>query len=130
MTNDENTRQIGVKEIVVGRLNDAHPFAQQALIRLDELSFSLDGFRASLDELRAELDRPGADQEKLRELAAAHRETIAALQEDFLRCYIEINEPVRWANQRLAILNSDFLNVRVEQSLLEDRIGQIEQHST
>jgi hypothetical protein len=126
MTNDENTRQIGVKVIVGGRLNDAHPLAQQALTRLDELSFSLDGFRASLDELRAELERPGVDQEKLRQLAAAHREAIAVLQEGFVRCYVEINEPVRWANERLGTLNSAFMHLRAEQSMLEDRVGQLE----
>jgi hypothetical protein len=126
MTNDENTRQIGVREIVVGRLNDAHPLAQQALTRLDELSFSLDGFRASLDELRAELERPGVDQEKLRQLAAAPREAIAVLQEGLVRCYVEINEPVRWANERLGTLNSAFMHLRVEQSMLEDRVGQHE----
>ena len=129
MMNDENTEQIGVKETVVGRVNDARPFEQQELMRLNELSARLDGLRASLEELRTELDRPGADQEKLGELAAAHREAIAALRDDFLKCCVEINEPVRWANQRLGILNHDFLDIRVEQCLLEERVKQIEQRS-
>ncbi|MGH9836604.1 MAG: hypothetical protein ACRD9Y_26565, partial [Blastocatellia bacterium] len=71
------------------------------MMKLNELSDRLDWLRASLDELRAELDTPSANPERLRELAAGHRKAIAALQEDFLGCYIEINEPVRLANRRL-----------------------------
>ncbi len=129
MMNDENTEQIGVKETVVGRVNDARPYEQQELMRLNELSARLDGLRASLEELRTELDKPGANQEKLRESTTAHREAIAALQGDFVRCHAEINEPIRWANQRLGILNSAFLDLRVEQRLIEECVEQIEQRS-
>ena len=91
-------RMTNVEEIIQARLNTTRPFDAQVVARFDQLD-------DKVDKLSDEL---------------------AKVQEDVTSFRAETNHNFRMVNQKLGHLNNDFLAVRAEHSLLEQRVALLE----
>ena len=91
-------RMTNVEEIIQVRLNTTRPFDAQVVARFDQLD-------DKVDKLSDEL---------------------AKVQEDVTSFRAETNQNFRMVNQKLGHLNNDFLAVRAEHSLLEQRVAILE----
>lgn len=91
-------RMTNVEEIIQARLNTTRPFNEQVVARFDQLD-------DKVDKLNDEL---------------------AKVQEEVVSFRAETNQNFRMVNQKLGHLNNDFLAIRAEHSLLEQRVTNLE----
>lgn len=102
---DLDGRLTAVEEIILARLNDTRPFEQQIMARINELAVT---------------------QAATLEAIVAIREEQAAMRADFNEFRQETNHNFRMLNQTQGHLNNDFLHIRGEISLLENRVEVLE----
>ncbi|MCI0524820.1 MAG: hypothetical protein L0Y75_06110 [Acidobacteria bacterium] len=100
------TRLASVEEVIVARLSNTRPFDQEVLARLNELVTIVTAIREEQVAMREELTALRIDHERFRE---------------------ETNHNFKLVNQMLAHLNNDFLRVRAEHTLLEERVSRLEE---
>jgi hypothetical protein len=94
-------RVANVEQIIVARLNTTRPLDQEVLSRLDNLVAG----------------------------QTAMQEQMAALRADFEAFREETNHNFRLVNQKLGHLNNDFLHIRAENTLLENRVSNLEEQA-
>jgi chromosome segregation ATPase len=98
-------RMATVEEIIRARLNTTRPFDDQVVARFDQLDDKVD---------------------KLKDELAKVQEEVAKVQEEVASFRAETNQNFRMVNQKLGHLNNDFLAIRAEHSLLEQRVTKLE----
>ncbi len=128
------SRLANVEEIIVARLNTTRPLDQEVLARLNDLTAGQAIMQEQMvtmqkqmiamqDQMVAMQDRMVAMQEQI----VAMRADLTALRLDHERFREETNRNFKLVNQKLEHLNNDFLSIRAEHTLLEERVSRLEE---
>jgi uncharacterized protein (DUF3084 family) len=149
------SRMVGMEEIIVARLNSTRPLDQQLLAKVNEmvdrqnsmhqeliatreeqaamrqeLTATREEQAAMRQELTATREEQAAMRQELtatREELTATREELAATREELAGFRAETNSNFRVVNKKLGLLSNDFLHIRAEQDLLDQRVTQLEE---
>ena len=121
------TRLANVEEIIVARLGSTRPFDHEVLARLNELAAGQAAMQQQMATMQGQMAAMQEQMAAMQQQMAAMQEQIAALREDHERFREETNHNFKLVNQMLEHLTGDFLRVRAEHTLLEERVSRLEE---
>lgn len=124
----------GVEEVILARLNDTRPLDQQLLAKINEIvdkqtamQQDFSAMRQEQTTMREDLVAMREEQATMREEMAAMREEMAATREEMASFRAETSSNFRVVNKKLGLLSNDFLQIRAEQDLLDQRVSKLEE---